>query len=534
MSSRKFARLDDLEQREVAVVADRLDTRDRLVGSGQLLDLQERRVCDDVRAGQHQARADHDRRSGAVRRRSCLPRAIEIGILRRRKDANDLGVGHRYRDRVTHVALSYCTGRCSRSKPSHLNTWQPSRSRDHARRGAQADRAGASRRADRGDLGDSHASRPTRCAHAGEVPAARGRRRDRRADRSVREVPARGADGARFEAVRIPLENPARFTVCVSSQVGCALGVRSVRPAGSGLARNLDGVGDRRAGARRARAAAARPRARRRVSRHGRAAREPRCGARGDRGVARSRVRSASTRARSRCAPRGCRAGFASSPSAAPNVRLGLSIDSGARRAPSIDHADREARTRSTTCSPPCADHARATGLSPMWAVTLLAGVNDSDDDAQRARRSRARVRGRHRPRPRISIIAYNAIGAGRSVHAVAARGRVPRRARAAEPSSLLRWQRCRGRVRSARGATCIAFAHASGPRHRAPLRSRGVRSRGDRDPARLAPQVRGRQADRPACASIACCTARCTTRRTTGSSRARTARTTIRSTSSC
>src|SRR5213078_759681 len=30
-------------------------------------------------------------------------------------------------------------------------------------------------------------------------------------------------DGARFEAVRIPLEHPARVTVCVSSQVGCAL-----------------------------------------------------------------------------------------------------------------------------------------------------------------------------------------------------------------------------------------------------------------------------------------------------------------------
>src|SRR5665647_1735690 len=29
--------------------------------------------------------------------------------------------------------------------------------------------------------------------------------------------------GARFETVRIPLEDPARFSVCVSSQVGCAL-----------------------------------------------------------------------------------------------------------------------------------------------------------------------------------------------------------------------------------------------------------------------------------------------------------------------
>ena len=48
-------------------------------------------------------------------------------------------------------------------------------------------------------------------------------------------------DGARFEAVRIPLEHPARFSVCVSSQVGCAGGrrARSARPAGSASQRNL-------------------------------------------------------------------------------------------------------------------------------------------------------------------------------------------------------------------------------------------------------------------------------------------------------
>ena len=33
-------------------------------------------------------------------------------------------------------------------------------------------------------------------------------------------------------------------------------------------------------------------------------------------------------------------------------------------------------------------EHARTTGLAPMWAVTPLAGVNDTDDDAARARRA--------------------------------------------------------------------------------------------------------------------------------------------------
>ena len=46
-------------------------------------------------------------------------------------------------------------------------------------------------------------------------------------------------DGARFEAVRIPLEDPARFSVCVSSQVGCALGCAFCATGRMGLSRNL-------------------------------------------------------------------------------------------------------------------------------------------------------------------------------------------------------------------------------------------------------------------------------------------------------
>jgi 23S rRNA (adenine2503-C2)-methyltransferase len=58
-------------------------------------------------------------------------------------------------------------------------------------------------------------------------------------------------------------------------------------------------------------------------------------------------------------------------------------------------------------------EHARVTGYMPMWAVTLLDGVNDADADAaalvERARGFRAATG----MAPRISIIPYNPTGAG-------------------------------------------------------------------------------------------------------------------------
>src|SRR5262245_12543487 len=46
-------------------------------------------------------------------------------------------------------------------------------------------------------------------------------------------------DGARFEAVRIPLEQQ-RYSVCVSSQVGCALACAFCATGRMGLLRNLE------------------------------------------------------------------------------------------------------------------------------------------------------------------------------------------------------------------------------------------------------------------------------------------------------
>jgi 23S rRNA (adenine2503-C2)-methyltransferase len=61
------------------------------------------------------------------------------------------------------------------------------------------------------------------------------------------------------------------------------------------------------------------------------------------------------------------------------------------------------------------AEHARVTGLSPMFAVTLLAGVNDSDDDARALADLVVRFRERTGKSPRLSIIPYNAIDSDES-----------------------------------------------------------------------------------------------------------------------
>jgi 23S rRNA (adenine2503-C2)-methyltransferase len=93
----------------------------------------------------------------------------------------------------------------------------------------------------------------------------------------------------------------------------------------------------------------------------------------------------------------------------APKVRLGVSIGTarlGARRRiMPIDGAHALGEVLEAA-----AEHARATGLAPMWAVTLLHGVNDGLEDA-RALAARARAfREESGSRPRISIIPYNPI----------------------------------------------------------------------------------------------------------------------------
>ncbi|MBA3453594.1 MAG: radical SAM protein [Deltaproteobacteria bacterium] len=218
------------------------------------------------------------------------------------------------------------------------------------------------------------------------------------------------SDGARFEAVRIPLEHPGRFTVCVSSQVGCALACAFCATGRLGLSRNLQtweiveqvrivrarlphgrvhgvvfqGMGEPLANLDAVLEAIA-------------VLTEP-C------------AQGIDARAITVCTA-GLPSGIRRLAHEAPNVRLGLSISSAiaAHRKRVMPIAERHDLDDVIAA---CVEHAQLTGHSPMWAVTLLDGVNDSDADAH-ALADRvlafATLTGR---RPRISLLDYNAIGA--------------------------------------------------------------------------------------------------------------------------
>jgi 23S rRNA (adenine2503-C2)-methyltransferase len=93
-----------------------------------------------------------------------------------------------------------------------------------------------------------------------------------------------------------------------------------------------------------------------------------------------------------------------------PRVRLGLSIGSARpevrRSLMPIDRAHSlDAVIEAAVV------HARTTGLAPMWAVTPLAGVNDSPEDARALAALARSFAERAGVRPRVSVIPYNPIG---------------------------------------------------------------------------------------------------------------------------
>jgi 23S rRNA (adenine2503-C2)-methyltransferase len=218
-----------------------------------------------------------------------------------------------------------------------------------------------------------------------------------------------GPDGARFETVRIPLEHPDRFSVCVSSQVGCALACAFCATGRLGLARNLD-AWEIIEQVRVVRARLPRGRV------HGvvfQGMGEPLANL--DEVLAAIAVLTEpcalgiDARAITVCTA-GLPVGIRRLASEAPKVRLGLSIHSALpERRKSLMPIARAHDLEDVLDA--AADHARTTGLSPMWAITLMAGVNDSDDDARAiAARARAFTEATG-VMPRLSIIAYNASG---------------------------------------------------------------------------------------------------------------------------
>lgn len=216
-------------------------------------------------------------------------------------------------------------------------------------------------------------------------------------------------DGASIEAVRIPLERADRFTVCVSSQVGCALACAFCATGRLGLGRNLAAweIVEQVRQVRLSLPAGARV--------HGvvfQGMGEPLANL--DRVLAAIRVLTSPSalaiNARGiTVSTAGLPAGIRRLAAEAPSVRLALSIASARRpqrrRLMPIDDAHPLSEVIDAAIA-----HARTTRLAPMFAVTLLRGVNDGEEDAVALAELILDVEARSGVRPRLSIIPYNEI----------------------------------------------------------------------------------------------------------------------------
>ncbi len=227
-------------------------------------------------------------------------------------------------------------------------------------------------------------------------------------------------DGLCFETVRIPLEHPDRYSACVSSQVGCALGCAFCATGRLGLARNLETWEiveqvrhvQRELAPEWKRSNGAAPRV------HGvvfQGMGEPLANA--DRvleaiGVLTDPSAFAiDARAITVCTA-GLPEGIRRLARQAPRVRLAISMGSALS-------STRRQLMPITAAHPLDAvldaglEHARLTGLAPLWAVTLLSGVNDSAEHAQALAQRVLDFRKETLLRPRISVIPYNATAVG-------------------------------------------------------------------------------------------------------------------------
>jgi 23S rRNA (adenine2503-C2)-methyltransferase len=219
-------------------------------------------------------------------------------------------------------------------------------------------------------------------------------------------------DGHLIETVRIPLEKPGRYSVCVSSQVGCGIGCRFCKTAQAGLARNLkaweiveqvrivrqslppgsrvtgvvfQGMGEPLANVEA-------------VIQAVRILSEPTC-------------QSIDQKAITLCTS-GLGHGIRRVQAANLRVRIGLSIGSAiperrARMIPLENHAPLRDAVDALI------EYSRKAAQSQMLAYTLLSGVNCSQADAEALRELALEIGRRSGRMPRLSLIAYNPIGPG-------------------------------------------------------------------------------------------------------------------------
>jgi 23S rRNA (adenine2503-C2)-methyltransferase len=216
-------------------------------------------------------------------------------------------------------------------------------------------------------------------------------------------------DGHIIEAVRIPLERPGRYSACVSSQVGCALACAFCATGRLGLTRNLQ-TWEIVEQVRLLRGTLPRGERVHGVVFQGMG--EPLANV--ERVVEAIRVMSdpcalaIDARAMTVCTS-GLPSGIRYLAREVPKVRLGVSVVSARpdvrRRLMPIDGSHTLADVMDATV-----EHARTTGLAPMWAVTLLAGVNDTDDDARALAALARDFEARAGVRARVSLVPYNTI----------------------------------------------------------------------------------------------------------------------------
>lgn len=219
----------------------------------------------------------------------------------------------------------------------------------------------------------------------------------------------RTRDGHDVETVRIPLEKPGRFSVCVSSQVGCALACAFCATGRMGLSRNLETweiveqlrvvraelpVGTRTHG----------------VVFQGMG--EPL--ANFEHVLAAIRVFSepsaaAIDRRNMTVCTAGIPTGIRRLAREVPEVRLGVSIgDVRPGRREALMPIDRAHPLDEVLDA--AAEHARTTRNAPMWAYTMLAGLNDDDDAARALATKVTEFADRVGVRPRLSLIPWNPV----------------------------------------------------------------------------------------------------------------------------
>lgn len=217
-------------------------------------------------------------------------------------------------------------------------------------------------------------------------------------------------EGEHIETVRIPLEKKGRFSVCVSSQVGCALGCAFCATGRLGLLRNLE-VWEVVEQVRRVQAGLTEERLGRVHGVVFQGMGEPLSNL--DRVIAAARVLSEpcacaiDARAITVCTA-GIPSGIVRLAQELPRVRLGLSLTSAREhvRASLMPIAAAHPLAELFEAS---VEHALRTGYSPLWAITLLEGINDTVDDARALAAFAHAFVERTGKRPRVSLVPYNA-----------------------------------------------------------------------------------------------------------------------------